>query len=66
MGTGVPPAAARQHQAVLGWPRQQTGTGLRDATDRNLDQDHRQNEDQGPLQKPATDKGSETLVIPQL
>jgi len=30
-GAGIPPAAARQHQEVPDWPRQQTGTGLRDA-----------------------------------
>jgi len=30
-GTVIPPAAARQHQAVPDWPRQQTGTGLRNA-----------------------------------
>jgi len=31
LGTGVPPVAAGQHQAVPDWPRQQTGTGLRNA-----------------------------------
>jgi len=30
-GAGVPPAAARQHQEVLGWTRQWAGTELRDA-----------------------------------
>jgi len=34
--------------------------------DWNLDQDHRQNNKQGPLQKAAMDKERETLVIPQL
>jgi len=34
--------------------------------DRNLDQDHRQDNKQGPLQKPAMDEGCEPLVIPQL
>ena len=37
-----------------------------ECTDRNLDQDRRQNNKQGPLQKPAMDKESETLMIPQL
>ena len=34
--------------------------------DRNLYQDRRQNNEQGPLQKLAIDEGSETFVIPQL
>jgi len=32
----------------------------------NLDQDLRQDNEQGPLQKPAMDEESETLVILQL
>jgi len=32
--------------------------------DQNLDQDHRQDKEQGSLQKPATDKESETLMVP--
>jgi len=35
-------------------------------TDQDLDQDHRQDNEQGPLQKAAIDKVSETLVVPQL
>jgi len=35
-------------------------------TDQNLDEDHRQDNEQGPLQKAAMDKESKTLVIPQL
>jgi len=31
VGTGVPVVAARQHQEILDWPWQQTGTGLRNA-----------------------------------
>ena len=34
--------------------------------DQNLDEDHRQDNEQGPLQKAAMDKESKTLVIPQL
>jgi len=34
--------------------------------DRDLVQDRRQDNEQGPLQKPAMDKEGETLVIPQL
>jgi len=34
--------------------------------DQNLDQDCRQDEEKGPLQKLAMDKDSKTLVIPQL
>jgi len=37
-----------------------------ECTDQNLDQDHRQNDEQGPLQKVAMDKESKTLVISQL
>jgi len=32
----------------------------------SLDQDHRQDNEQGPLQKLAVDKENESLVIPQL
>jgi len=35
-------------------------------TDQNLDQECRQNNKQGPLQKAAMDEESKTLVIPQL
>jgi len=35
-------------------------------TDRNLDQDRRQDNEQGPLQKLAMDRDSETLVIAKL
>jgi len=42
------------------------GNGTRERTDRDLDQDRRQDSEQGPLQKPAMDEESETLVIPQL
>jgi len=34
--------------------------------DRNLDQDCRQDKEQGPLQKVAMDEESKTLMIPQL
>jgi len=37
-----------------------------ECTDLNPDQDHRQESEQGPLQKAAMDKESETVVIPQL
>jgi len=35
-------------------------------TDQDLDQDHRQNNEHGPLQKATMDEESETLMIPQL
>jgi len=35
-------------------------------TDQNLDQDHRQDREQGALQKPAKDEESKTLMILQL
>jgi len=34
--------------------------------DQNLDQDRRQDNEQGPLQKAAMDEESETFMIPQL
>jgi len=37
-----------------------------ECTERNLDQDRRQNNEQGLLQKVAMDEENETLVIPQL
>jgi len=37
-----------------------------ECTDRNLDQDRRQGNEQGPLQQVDMDEESETLVIPQL
>jgi len=42
------------------------GNWTQECTDGNLDQDHRQSNEQGPLQKVAMDEESETLVIPQL
>jgi len=40
------------------------GNWIQECTDRNLDQDRRQNSEQGPLQKVAMDEESETLMIP--
>jgi len=37
-----------------------------ECTDQNLDQDHRENNEQDPLQKAAMKEESETLMIPQL
>jgi len=37
-----------------------------ECTDRNLDQDRRQDKEQGPLQKPDMDEDIKTLMIPQL
>jgi len=55
--------------AAPGSPRLDSAVGrnwTQGCTDQNLDQDHRQNNEQGPLQKPAMDKENKTLVIPQL
>jgi len=41
------------------------GKWTQECMDWNLDQNHRQDNEQGPLQKPAMDEESETLVIPQ-
>jgi len=37
-----------------------------ECTDQNPDQDHRQDREQGPLQKAPMDKESETVVMAQL
>jgi len=42
------------------------GNGIQECTSQNLDQDHRQKNNQGHLHKMAMDEESETLVIPQL
>jgi len=42
------------------------GNWTQGCTDRNLDQDRRQDQVQGSLQKPVTDEKNESLVIPQL
>jgi len=56
-------------QAAPGSPRLAfavDGNWTQECMDRNLDQDGRQDKEQGPLQKAAMDKESEILVIPQL
>jgi len=56
-------------QAAPGSPGLASAAGrnwTQECTDRNLDQDRRQNNEQGPLQRFAMDEESETLVIPQL
>jgi len=55
--------------AAPGSPRLASAAGrnrIQGCTDWNLGQDCRQDNEQGPLQKPAMDEESETLVIPQL
>jgi len=56
-------------QAVPGGPGLDSaadGNWTQGCTDRHMDQDRRQNNEHGPLQKAAMDEESETLVIPQL
>jgi len=56
-------------QAAPGSPRLNPAvdeTWTQECMDRDLDQDHMQNNEQGPPQKAAMDEESETLVIPQL
>nr|XP_009937401.1 PREDICTED: myogenic factor 5 [Opisthocomus hoazin] len=42
------------------------GNWIQQCMDRYLDRDRRQDREQGPLQQPAVDEESKTLVIPQL
>jgi len=56
-------------QAAPGSPGLASAAGrnwTQECTDLSLDQDRRQNNEQGPFQKAAMDEESETLVIPQL
>jgi len=56
-------------QAAPGSPGQASavdGNWTQECTGRNLDQDRRQDKEQGPLQKAAMGEESETLVIYQL
>ena len=56
-------------RAAPGRPGQALAAGrnwTQECTDLRLDQNHRQDNEQGPLQKAAMDEESETLMIPQL
>jgi len=59
LGAGIRPGSPRLALAV-------DGNWTQECTDQDLDQDCRQDNEQGPLQKLATDKESKTLVIPKL
>jgi len=50
----------------MSWDLAVNGNWSRECMDWNLDQDHRQGNKQGPLQKPAMDEDCETLGISQL
>jgi len=54
-------ALASRQQLTSSTRKSWTGHGSRQELDsgQNLDQDHRQNKEQGPLQKPAVDRESE-------
>jgi len=55
-------------QAAPGSPRLASAVDknwIQECMDGNLDQDHRQNNEKGPLHKPAIDEESETLMIPK-
>jgi len=58
--------AAGQAPASPGLDSPTDGNWTQECTDRSLDQDHRQDNEQSPLQKAAMDEESKTLVIPQL
>jgi len=68
MGAGLwHPASSCQ--AAPGRPGLASAAGrdwTQEGTDWNPDQDHTQDKEEGHLWKPAMDKESETLVIPQL
>jgi len=56
-------------QAAPGSPRLASAVGrnwTQECTDQNLNEYHRQDSLQGPLQKTAMDEENKTLVIPQL
>ena len=56
-------------QAAPGSPGLASAAGrnwTQECRDHSLDQDSRQNNEQGPLQKSAMDKQSKILMIPQL
>jgi len=63
VGAGVTPAAARQTSGSLGLDSALDGNWIQECTDWNLDQDHRQDKEQGALQKSAMDEESETLMV---
>jgi len=59
----------QQLQAAPGSPGLDSaadGNWTQGCMDWNLDQDCRQDNEQGPLQKPAMDEDSKTLMMPQL
>jgi len=59
-------AGCRQTLGSLGLDSAADRNRTRECMDGNPDQDCRQDKEQGPLQKPAMDEGSETLMMPQL
>jgi len=65
-GSGPRAPASRQAQGNPGLDSPAGGDWTQERTDRNLDQERRQEKGQGPLQKPAMDEESKALVIPQL
>jgi len=66
LGCWCPASSCR---AAPGSPGLHSAAGrnwTQECMDWNLDQDRRQHNEQGPLQKLAMDEESETLMIPQL
>jgi len=56
----------KQSPGIPGLDSAAAGNRTLGCTGWDPDQDRRQDKEQGPLQQPAMDEGSETLVIPQL
>jgi len=66
IGAGIPLVAVGQTPGSPGLDSEVDGNWNQEGTVWNLDQDHKQDNKQGHLQKPTVDEESKTLVIPQL
>jgi len=65
-GADILPAAAQQTPKSPTLGSAADGNWIQESTDQNPDHDHRQDSEQGPLQKLAMDEERKSLRIPQL
>jgi len=65
-GCWHPASGCQAAQGSPGLDSTADGNWTQECTDHSLDEDRRQDKEQGPLQKLTMDEESETLVIPQL